>query len=41
MVIIKVGSTRYVITDPTERQGEYGTVMVTDASFNVLAKYSS
>jgi hypothetical protein len=41
MVVIRIGDSRYVITDPAEVQGEYGTVMVTDARFNVLAKFTS
>ena len=41
MVVIKISNNRYVITDPSEKQGEFGTLMVTDGSFNVLAKYSS
>jgi len=41
MIVIKISNSRYVIEDPTEVQGEYKMVMVTDASFNVLAKFSS
>lgn len=41
MIVIKVANNRYVITDPTEKTGEFGMVMVTDGSFNVLSKFSS
>ena len=37
MVVIKIANNRYVITDPAERQGEFGTVMITDGSFHLLA----
>ena len=37
MVVLKIASNRYVITDPAERQGEFGTVMITDGSFHILA----
>ncbi|HJU75280.1 MAG TPA: hypothetical protein VJ717_16175 [Gemmatimonadaceae bacterium] len=40
MVVIKIANNRYVITDPAERQGEFGTVMITDSNFNVLAMMS-
>lgn len=40
MIVIKVANSRYVLADPTERQGEYGTIMSTDASFNRLRMMS-
>lgn len=41
MVVIKVSNSRYVIVDPDERVGEYEANVVTDANFNVLAKFTS
>ena len=41
MIVIKISNSRYAITDPADVRGEYGTVMVTDAQFNVLAKFTS
>lgn len=38
MVVIRIGNDRYVIKDPAERQGEFGSVLITDGRFNVLAK---
>jgi hypothetical protein len=38
MVVIRIGNDRYVIKDPAERQGEFGSVLITDGRFNVLAR---
>jgi hypothetical protein len=38
MVVIKIANNRYVIKDPAERQGEFGSVLITDGSFTVLAR---
>ena len=41
MIVIKIANNRYVIQDPAELQGEFGSVLITDGSFNVLAKISA
>lgn len=38
MIVIRIGNDRYVIKDPVERQGEFGSVLITDDSWNVLAR---
>ena len=40
MIVIRIADNRYVIKDPAELQGEFGSVLITDGSFNVLAKIS-
>lgn len=39
VVIIKVGSTRYVVLDPTEAAGEYQLFVIFDSGFHALASY--
>jgi len=41
MVVIKIGTTRYAIIDPVEKNGEYEVNMITDSKFAVLAMFSS
>jgi len=41
MVVIQIGTTRYGILDPNEKNGEYEVNMITDNKFVVLAKFSS
>ena len=41
MVVIQIGTTRYGILDPNEKNGEYEINMIIDNKFVVLAKFSS
>jgi hypothetical protein len=41
VVVIKVGSTRYVVFDPQEKEGEYETTVIFDTSFQQLASFNS
>jgi hypothetical protein len=41
MVVIKIGSTRYAIIDPAEKNGQYEVNMIMDSKFNLLAMFSS
>jgi hypothetical protein len=39
--VIKIGSTRYLVLDPTERQGEYEVTVIFDAAFVPLRAFNS
>ena len=41
VVVVKVGSTRYVVLDPAEREGEYTVTVVFDAAFAPLSSFQS
>jgi hypothetical protein len=41
VAVIKVGSTRYLVTDPAEREGEFGVTVIFDASFAPLLAFNS
>ena len=39
--VVKVGSTRYLVLDPAEREGEYEITVIFDAAFAPLSSFSS
>jgi hypothetical protein len=39
MIVIKVHTSRYVVSDPDHRGGEWRIALVTDQSFNVLGSF--
>ena len=39
--VIKIGSTRYLVLDPAEREGEYEVTVVFDAAFVPLSSFTS
>ena len=39
IVVVKIGTTRYVLIDPLERYGEYGINVITNSSFVVLSTF--
>jgi hypothetical protein len=41
MVVIKIGETRYAISEPAERNGEYEVSMTMDGKFVFLAGFAS
>ena len=41
VVVLKVGTTRYVVLDPAERQGEFEVTVIFDPSFVALAAFNS
>ena len=41
VVVIKVGSTRYVVLDPQEQEGEYEVTVIFNSSFQPLASFNS
>lgn len=41
VVVIKVGSTRYVVLDPREQEGEYEITVIFNSSFQPLASFNS
>jgi len=41
VAVIKVGTTRYLVTDPEEREGEFGVTVVFNASFAPLLAFNS
>jgi hypothetical protein len=41
VVVIKVGSTRYVVLDPKEQEGEYEITVIFNSSFQPLASFNS
>jgi hypothetical protein len=41
VAVIKIGSTRYLVTDPAEREGEFGVTVIFDASFTPLLAFHS
>lgn len=41
VVVVKVGTTRYVVLDPVEREGEYEVTVIFDATFVPLAAFNS
>ena len=40
VVVVKVGSTRYVVQDPTQRRGEYIPTVTFNARFGLLKSYT-
>jgi len=41
VVVIKVGTTRYVVEDPAELEGEFNVTVIFDAGFGYLVSYNS
>jgi hypothetical protein len=41
VAVIQVGSTRYLVTDPAELEGEFGVTVIFDASFAPLLAFNS
>ncbi|MCC6930043.1 MAG: hypothetical protein IT359_13755 [Gemmatimonadaceae bacterium] len=41
MVVIKVGNTRYILLDPSEKRGEFQVNVVTDAQWASVAMFTS
>lgn len=41
VAVIKVSTTRYLVTDPAEREGEFGVTVIFDASFSPLLAFHS
>jgi len=41
VAVIKVGSTRYLVTDPAEREGEFGVTVIFDGAFAPLLAFDS
>lgn len=41
VAVIKVSNTRYLVTDPAEREGEFGVTVIFDASFTPLLAFHS
>ncbi len=41
VAVIKIGTTRYLVTDPAEREGEFGVTVIFDASFAPLLAFNS
>jgi hypothetical protein len=41
VVVVKVGSTRYLVLDPVEQAGEYNVTVVFDAGFAPIAAFNS
>jgi hypothetical protein len=41
VAVIKVGSSRYVVLDPTEHEGEYQVTVIFNGSFQSLAAFNS
>jgi hypothetical protein len=41
VVVVKVGTSRYVVLDPAERQGEFEVTVIFDARFHALVSFNS
>jgi hypothetical protein len=41
VVVIKVGTNRYFVLDPTEREGEFEVTVIFDSEFKPLAAFNS
>ena len=41
VAVIKIGTTRYLVTDPAEREGEFGVTVIFDAAFAPLLAFNS
>jgi hypothetical protein len=41
VAVVKAGTTRYLVTDPAEREGEFGVTVIFDASFTPLLAFHS
>jgi hypothetical protein len=41
VAVIKIGTSRYLVTDPAELEGEFGVTVIFDASFASLLAFNS